>query len=183
MKLLIGLGNPGKRYEKTRHNVGFMVLDALLAAWEKDGAHPWALSSKFNAEIAHHTIGKEKIYLVKPMTFMNESGQATSLVAEYYRISPQDIIVIHDDKDIPLGEVKVQKDRGHAGHNGVRSIIDHIGTKDFLRIRVGIAHPEKQGDADTADFVLGKFGLLERKEVTQAIHTSINHILSLVTMK
>jgi PTH1 family peptidyl-tRNA hydrolase len=105
---------------------------------------------------------------------MNESGQSIQLIAAYYQITPENIIVVHDDKDIPLGEIKVQRDRGHAGHNGIRSIIDHLGTKDFHRIRIGIANTKKQEKMDTADFVLGKFGL--EKKVTQLL---INRLISL----
>ena len=177
MKLIVGLGNPGKRYQKTRHNIGFMVLDAIVDVWGQD---QWALSPKFNAEIASVVKGKEKVYLVKPMTFMNESGQSIQLIAAYYQITPENIIVVHDDKDIPLGEIKVQRDRGHAGHNGIRSIIDHLGTKDFHRIRIGIANTKKQEKMDTADFVLGKFGLLEKKEVNAVINKSIDLVETLL---
>lgn len=177
MKLIIGLGNPGKRYEKTRHNIGFMVMDALSKTW---GADQWALSSKFNAEITSAAKGKEKIYLVKPMTFMNESGQSVHLMADYYHVAPEDIIVVHDDKDIPLGDIKVQRDRGHAGHNGIRSIISHLDTKNFHRIRIGIANTKKQEKMDTADFVLGKFGLLEKKEVDNATEKAISLIEEII---
>lgn len=180
MKLIVGLGNPGKRYEKTRHNIGFMALDALQKKW---GAPDWSLSSKFNAEVTSYAPTQEKIYLVKPMTFMNESGQSIHLMAEYYKIEPADIIVIHDDKDIPLGEIKAQRDRGHAGHNGIRSIIDHIGTKDFHRIRIGVANQKKQEKMDTSDFVLGKFGLLERSDVSKVIDKSVLLIEQMLDMK
>lgn len=182
MKLIVGLGNPGVRYQKTRHNIGFMVLDELQDQWLERGASDWSLNAKFNAEISSLQIGKEKIFLLKPMTFMNESGQSVHIVAEYYKIDPKDILVIHDEKDIPLGEIKMQKDRGHAGHNGIRSIIDHLGTKDFHRIRIGIANPKKQGAQDTADFVLGKFGLLERTEVKRTIAAAIEHANKFMTM-
>lgn len=180
MKIIVGLGNPGKRYEKTRHNIGFMVLDELQKKW---GTPDWSLSSKFNAEVTSYAPQKEKTYLVKPMTFMNESGQSVHLMADYYKINPTDIIVVHDDKDIPLGEIKVQKDRGHAGHNGIRSIIDHIGTKDFYRIRIGVANPKKQEKMDTSDFVLGKFGLLERGDVSKAIDKSVALIEQMLDTK
>lgn len=180
MKLIVGLGNPGKRYEKTRHNIGFIVLDALQKKW---GTPDWSLSSKFNAEVTSYAPTKEKIYLLKPMTFMNESGQSVEMMAEYYKINPSDIIVVHDDKDIPLGEIKTQRDRGHAGHNGIRSIIDRMGTKDFHRVRIGVANPKKQEHMDTADFVLGKFGLLERSDVSQTINKSVVLIENMLDMK
>lgn len=172
MKLIVGLGNPGKKYERTRHNVGFMVLDRLHEAWGSYQPSAWELSKKFNAVIAGCTIRSEKVVLVKPMTFMNASGEAVQLIAHFYKIPPADIILVHDDKDLPLGTVKFQRNRGHAGHNGVRSVIEHIGTQDFARYRVGVADP-KQTRGDTADFVLGKFRLLERKPVRDMIEKTV----------
>lgn len=173
MKLIVGLGNPGKRYQKTRHNIGFVAVNALQKHWQ---AEPWSLNSKFNAEISSVMVDGKKIHLLKPMTFMNESGQAVQLFAEYYKISPKDILILHDDKDIPLGEIKIQNDRGHAGHNGIRSIIDHIGTKDFSRVRIGVANAKKQEKTDTSDFVLGKFGLLEWRTVIKIIEDTVRDI-------
>ena len=139
MKLVVGLGNPGKKYEKTRHNVGFIVLDSLKKDLTKYDIGNWELSKKFNAEICGCTINGEKIILAKPMTYMNHSGQSVQLLAHFYKITPEDIVVAHDDKDLNLGIVKNQINRGHAGHNGIKSIIEHIKTQNFHRIRVGIA--------------------------------------------
>ena len=139
MKLIVGLGNPGKKYEKTRHNIGFLVLDRLVQQHRECDFSNWEQSKKFNAEICGGTYKGEKVILVKPLTFMNNSGQAVGMIAQYYKIRPNDLIVAHDEKDIPLGEIRVQKDRGPAGHNGVKSIIEHCGTKNFTRIRIGIA--------------------------------------------
>jgi PTH1 family peptidyl-tRNA hydrolase len=176
MKLIIGLGNPGKLYAKTRHNLGFMVLDYLkndLTGKEKNTS--WELSKKFNAEIYETTIKSEKITLGKPMTFMNDSGIAVQLLMHFYKLKSSDLIVIHDDKDIKLGDIKIQTNRSDAGHNGIKSIIQHLGTQDFTRVRVGIAtdKPKKQ---DTADFVLDKFGLLERKKVEEMIERTVGEI-------
>jgi peptidyl-tRNA hydrolase, PTH1 family len=176
MKLIVGLGNPGKRYEKTRHNVGFMIVEKLHTLLDIHTVSPWELSKKFNAFIAGGSINDEKVFLVKPMTFMNNSGEAVGLIAHYYKIVPEDIIVVHDDKDLPLGTVKVQQNRGHGGHNGIRSITQHIGTKDFGRIRVGIASKNEKRMSDTAQFVLGKFGLLEKKRVEEIINKAAEHI-------
>lgn len=173
MKLVVGLGNPGKQYAKTRHNIGFMVLDTL-----HDG--PWELSKKFNGEISTQTINEQKILLVKPMTFMNDSGQAVALIAHFYKLHPSDIIVVHDDKDLPLGEIRVQTDRGHAGHNGVRSIIECLGSKAFTRIRMGIASTEKKKMDDTAAFVLSKFSLIEKRAVKTMIDRAITEITQLI---
>lgn len=178
MKLIVGLGNPGKKYEKTRHNAGFLLLDMLAQAYHSSN---WSLSKKFNAEISEGMIHEQKVLLAKPMTFMNNSGQSVGLIAQFYKLSPADILVVHDDKDIALGEVKKQTDRGHAGHNGIRSIIEHLGTKDFTRIRVGVAPDDARRMKDTAKYVLGKFGIFEKrtlKAVGENIQSDIEHWLT-----
>lgn len=181
MHLVIGLGNPGKQYQKTRHNVGFMVLDALLEKEKRqDPSLSWKLSKKHNAEIAILHIGEKKIVLAKPMTFMNNSGQSTQLLMQYYNIPHTKLTVVHDEKDLPLGSLKKQTDRGHAGHNGIKSIIQHIGTKEFSRIRVGIAAKKIKKMENTAKFVLGRFGIFEKKDLQKAINMSIEEIYSLV---
>jgi PTH1 family peptidyl-tRNA hydrolase len=176
MKLIVGLGNPGKKYEKTRHNAGFMALDRLHEKLKLNSINSWELSTKFNALISGCTINGEKILLAKPTTYMNRSGEAISLIMHFYKVSLHDLIVLHDDKDIPLGEIKTQSERGHAGHNGVRSIIDTLGTTSFTRIRLGIANPEKMGDVPT--FVLKKFGLFEKKKVEKMLLESVDIVLS-----
>ena len=181
MKLIVGLGNPGKLYEKTRHNAGFMVLDALHANLSAYGINAWELSKKFNAEISGCTAQNEKIILAKPMTFMNDSGQAVQLIMHYYKLAARDLIVVHDDKDILLGNVKTQSDRGHAGHNGVRSIIEHIGAPDFTRIRVGVGSDNPKHMQDVSLFVLGKFGLLEKKGAQKVIQDVAAKIIRQIT--
>lgn len=179
MKLIVGLGNPGKEYAKTRHNVGFMILDALQKQPQPIEWSNWEVSKKFNAEVSTGNYKNDKVILLKPLTFMNESGLAVQLAMHFYKLKADDVIVVHDDKDIPLGDAKVQIDRGHAGHNGVRSIIDHTGTQNFTRVRVGIANAKKT-TTDTADFVLSKFGLLERRIVDKVIDETIKKIFSLL---
>lgn len=179
MKLIVGLGNPGKRYEKTRHNVGFMVLDEIQRSLEHLGMTKWELSKKFNAAITGCTYDGEKILLVKPQTFMNNSGHAVGLIARYYKLTPKDIIVVHDDKDLEIGEIKIQEDRGHAGHNGVRSIIQMVGSKAFARVRVGIAVDSRKMK-NTASFVLGKFGFFEKRHVQDIIKQTVEKTLELV---
>ena len=180
MKLIIGLGNPGKAYSKTRHNVGFMVLDALILGLTDHPAPRWELSKKFNAEIAGTNIGNEKIILAKPMTFMNDSGISVGLIAHFYKIPPRDLIVIHDDKDIALGEIKIQTNRGAAGHNGVSSIAEHIGTQDFTRVRIGIRADNAKKMIDVSKFVLKKFGLLERKKIGESIEKTVEEVKKLI---
>ena len=176
MKLVVGLGNPGKRYEKTRHNIGFLVLDELAKSQQAQ----WSVNKKFNAATTDIMHGEEKIILAKPLTYMNESGQAVGLMAHYYSLSPTDIIVVHDDKDIDLGKIMVQKNRGHAGHNGIKSIFSHLGTKDIERVRVGVASKNNRRMQDTASFVLGKFSLLERRAMQAAITEAMTKVQTLL---
>ncbi len=164
MKLIIGLGNPGKEYEKTRHNAGFLAVDKIVSSSEYQVS---SVKQKFNAEISQGTINNEKTILAKPQTFMNNSGQAVRAILDYYKINPEDIIVIHDDLDIPLGEFKISKNKNSGGHKGVQSIIDHLGTKDFTRIRIGINAENKK--TPTEKFVLGKFSEDETREIERVI--------------
>ncbi len=181
MKLIIGLGNPGKKYQKTRHNVGFNILENLQKELKIYGINDWQLNKKFNAETCGTTIKGEKIILVKPMTFMNSSGQAVQLLAHFYKVVPRDIIIVHDDKDLMLGTIKTQEDRGHAGHNGIKSIIEHIKSKDFTRIRVGIASENEKKMSNTAKFVLGRFSIFEKNKLQQTIKEAIEEIKKIIT--
>lgn len=183
MKIIVGLGNPGKKYAKTRHNVGFRVLDWLHDNIAKaTGISAWQLNKKFNAEVADYKVGGEAVLLVKPLTFMNASGQTVQLILEYYKLSPHDLLVVHDDKDLPLGEIRAQADRGHAGHNGVRSIIECLGTKEFARLRLGIANTDStSAPIDTADFVLHNFGLRERGAVHTMVEAAADAVVEWIT--
>lgn len=157
MKLIIGLGNTGKEYEKTRHNAGFVVLDEIRNAF---GFFDFSENKKFNAEVseglstsllppgegAQRADEGEKIILAKPLSFMNLSGQVVQTIMSFYKISPKDITIIHDDLDIALGEYKVSADSSSAGHNGVQSIFDSLGTQKIKRIRVGIEGAEKKAE-------------------------------------
>jgi PTH1 family peptidyl-tRNA hydrolase len=156
MFLLVGLGNPGEKYAQNRHNIGFMVVDEL-AAREQAGS----FKSKQNAMVAEVCLGSQKVMLAKPMTFMNESGQAVGKLARFYKIPPEKIIVFHDELDIPYGAVKVKQGGGHGGHNGLRSIDAHLGTRDYLRVRCGIGHP---GDKNrVSGYVLSDFSKEEQQ--------------------
>ncbi len=179
MKLIVGLGNPGKQYEKTRHNVGFMVLDYLHDQLNKTtGLDNWNLSKKFNAEICSGMFYGKKIIMAKPMTFMNASGQSVQLIAHFYKLKSTDIIIVHDDKDIPIGEIKIQTNRGPAGHNGVLSIIENISTQNFTRIRVGIKPTEEKKMKSINKFVLGKFGFSERHILRKMLDTAVDAIIN-----
>ncbi|MFA7245319.1 MAG: aminoacyl-tRNA hydrolase [Candidatus Magasanikbacteria bacterium] len=181
MKLIVGLGNPGKKYEKTRHNVGFMVLDELHKNLLSFGITPWELSKKFNALVCGCSLKGDKIILAKPLTFMNSSGEAVQNIGHFYKLNQKDILVVHDDKDILLGEIKIQENRGPAGHNGIKSIIEHIGTQDFSRVRIGIASDNKNKMKDIPKFVLNKFGFLEKKKLQASISEAIEKIMEIIS--
>jgi len=163
MRLIFGLGNPGKKYQNTRHNIGFAAIDFIFEEWLKgEGFSAWHEEKKFQAEISEGNLNGEKIILAKPQTFMNNSGACAGALVNFYKVEPENVIVIHDDLDIAFGELKVQTDRSSAGHNGVQSIIDRLGTQAFTRVRVGIAKADRAKQGEAADYVLNKFGLVER---------------------
>ncbi len=135
--LIVGLGNPGSQYEDTRHNAGFWLLDAIA---DRCGAS-FKTEAKFFSEVAKASINHRPVYLSKPGKFMNESGQCVAPIARFYKIDPSRILVVHDELDLPPGQVRIKKGGGHGGHNGLRDIVARIGSKDFWRIRVGIGHP------------------------------------------
>lgn len=156
MHAIIGLGNPGKQYEKTRHNAGFIILDMLadFQNWE-----PFRLEKKFESEIDEETIRGKKIIFAKPQTFMNRSGEAVKKIVDFYKIPLGGIVLIHDDLDIPLGQFKISSDASAAGHNGVQDIFNKLGTQKVKRIRVGIEGSEKKKERimSGSDFVLQNF--------------------------
>lgn len=164
IKLIVGLGNPGEKYKKTRHNTGFMTLDAISSRLQTT---TYKLQPRFNAEISEGIISDERIILAKPQTFMNESGASAKAIIDYYKIPIENIIVIHDDLDITLGKYKIIRDRSSAGHKGVQSIIDNLGTKDFTRIRIGIGVENKK--ILTEAFVLENFTEEEREIIDEVI--------------
>ncbi|MEA2097998.1 MAG: aminoacyl-tRNA hydrolase [Patescibacteria group bacterium] len=178
MKLVIGLGNPGEEYKKTRHNAGFLAVDELVLSSKYPsnlaGKQILSTQSKFNAEISQGTMNNEKVILVKPLTFMNNSGQAVRAVLDYYKINTEDIIVIHDDLGILLGKYKISKNKNFGGHKGVQSIIDYLGTKDFTRIRIGIMIENKK--TPTEKFVLERFNEEEMEIVDKVIAEIIKNI-------
>ncbi|MBU0731048.1 MAG: aminoacyl-tRNA hydrolase [Proteobacteria bacterium] len=150
MFLLVGLGNPGDKYSKTRHNIGFLFIDAIAS---KNGLT--LKGTKWRAQTEKVFLWRNQVMLVKPETFMNLSGEAVQQIADYYQVEPQKIIVVHDDMDLMLGQLKISINRGAGGHNGIRSIINLLGTKEFLRIRVGVGRPDAV--MRSSDFVLSKF--------------------------
>lgn len=150
MKLIIGLGNPGKEYEKTRHNVGFNVVDIIANKYNIS----FNENKKFNALECNLNISGEKVIMIKPLTFMNLSGDAIIKYVNYYNITVDDIIVIHDDLDMKLGKIRIAYNSSSGGHNGIKSIIGVLNSQKFVRLKIGIAH---NSDIDTKDYVLGRF--------------------------
>ncbi len=150
IRLIVGLGNPGADYVDTRHNAGFWLVD-LLASELGLG---FRFEKRYNAEECKFKAEGKDIYLLKPQAFMNRSGQAVAALARYYKITPEQILVLHDELDLPAGTNRIKQAGGHGGHNGLRDIVNHLGSRDFFRIRIGIGHP---GDSnEVINYVLHK---------------------------
>jgi len=149
--LVVGLGNPGREYARNRHNLGFMVVDELA---RRTGA---SFRSKFNGEFAETRLDEARIGLLKPETYMNESGLAAEAAARFYKVDPGAILAVHDEGDLDLGRLQVRRGGGLAGHNGLRSLASHLGTQDFLRLRGGVGRPGRGDPRDLADYVLSDF--------------------------
>ena len=173
MFLLVGLGNPGRRYAKNRHNIGYRVLDAVAQC------HGFsAYREKFSAAVAEGVISGEKIFALKPGTYVNHSGQAVGAAVGFYKLDPQAVIVIHDDLALAYGLLRVKRGGGHAGHNGLRDIDAHIG-RDYLRLRIGIGHP---GDKDAVNaHVLGDFTRAEQASLGPIIDAIARHFPLLIS--
>lgn len=163
MQLIIGLGNPGKKYIDTRHNAGFLFLEYLQSTW---GFPPFQKKSAFFSECSEAKKENERIILVRPLTFMNDSGAAVQALSHFHKIEPRNMVVVHDDIDIPLGEIRESFGSRSAGHNGVEDIIRRLGTKDFFRIRIGIKNTDEgtveNSQKNAAAFVLEPFTPTER---------------------
>ncbi len=171
MLLIVGLGNPGEKYQKNRHNIGFALLELIK---EKENFPNFVYEKKFKAEIAK----KDNVYLLKPMTYMNLSGSSVLSFCNYYQINFEEIVVIHDDIDIEVGKIKIDKNRSSAGHKGVESIIKQLKTKDFWRIRVGIGKEEKVKAIDVALKNFNQKELLLLEEVTDKCLEQISEMIS-----
>ena len=186
MKLIVGLGNIGKAYENTRHNVGFIALDAIL----KDLGLKID-SNNFDGDYTVASINDQKVMFVKPTTLMNLSGNCVGQIAKFYKISPEDIIIIHDDMDLQPGQFKVKTKGSSGGHNGLKSIITCLGTEDFIRFKIGIGHPQKQ---TVINHVLSRFTPEEQKKLEKPITkckefvklmlcTTTNQAISMINQK
>ena len=149
--LVAGLGNPGREYERTRHNVGWMVADELARR------HGSSFRSKFSGRVAEVRAGEKRLAVLKPETYMNESGRSVGAAARFFKVPPEQILLVHDDVDLAEGRLQVRRGGGLAGHNGLRSIAQHLGTDDFLRLRIGVGRPERGDRRPVADYVLSPF--------------------------
>ena len=168
MLLFVGLGNPGKEYDGTRHNIGFEAVDAIARA-----ASASDFKEKFSGVWAKGRLGDQDVVLLKPMTFMNLSGQSVQPAAAFFKVAPADIIALHDELDLPFGEVRLKKGGGHAGHNGLRSMIERLGTPDFGRVRLGIGRPPPGFRGDVADYVLSRFDAVEKATVPDTLKRAV----------
>lgn len=162
MKIIVGLGNPGREYSATRHNVGFMAVDVLAERW---GATGWR--ERFDAQVAEYRGGGENVLLVKPQTYMNLSGRAVSALINWYKLTAADLIVIYDDVDLPAGKLRLRPGGGAGGHRGIESLFDHLGSDGFARVRIGVGRPPQY--METADYVLSRFTAEEQPLMAEAI--------------
>jgi peptidyl-tRNA hydrolase, PTH1 family len=179
MKLIVGLGNPGKEYSTNRHNIGFLCLNHFARL------HRITLDRKQSkSRIGTGSVVGNEVVLAKPQTYMNLSGVAVSQLMQKYKITPDDIIVIHDDLDLPLGKIRIRKGSSAAGHNGIKSIIANLGTQDFIRIRVGISRPAVEGENKeerVVDYVLGDFMEVDKPVIEDTIRRVSDALISILT--
>ena len=174
MLLVVGLGNPGREYASHRHNVGFMAVDELAARVRAD-----AFREKFSGSYARAQIGDQQAVLLKPMTYMNESGRSVQPAMAFFKVTPRETVVIHDELDLPFGEVRLKLGGGHAGHNGLRSLMAHLGTGDFGRVRFGIGRPPPGFRGEVADFVLSGFDPVERAKLPDSLKVAVESVLDI----
>jgi len=172
--LVVGLGNPGREYDGTRHNVGFMAVDELRRA------EAWPdFKAKFSGLWTRGELGAESVVLLKPQTYMNLSGDSVQAAATFLKVPANDIVVVHDELDLPWREVRLKVGGGHAGHNGIRSLIQHLGP-DFVRLRIGIGKPPPGFRGDGADWVLSRFDAVEAAELAGVLDTALAAVRTVV---
>ena len=174
MKVVIGLGNPGKKYEKTRHNIGFIAVDNLRKKMNISDER-----EKFQALVSEKNIDGEKVIFLKPQTFMNLSGNSVIEIVNFYKLDPKkDIIVIYDDMDLSFGDIRIREKGSSGGHNGIKSIISHIG-EEFIRIKCGIGAKEK----DAVEHVLGEFNQTEQKDLDEILEKINNCVIEMLSFQ
>jgi PTH1 family peptidyl-tRNA hydrolase len=170
MKIVVGLGNPGKKYEGTRHNVGFSVVDAIAR-----GPGVGGFQDRFAAEVAEWFEDGQKVLLMKPETFMNLSGRAVREAVDFYKVELQDVLVVCDDINLPLGKLRFRARGTHGGHNGLRDIQAHLGTTEYARLRLGVDAPGEPGEA--IDHVLGRFRPTEKPAIKEAVAIAVEGVV------
>jgi PTH1 family peptidyl-tRNA hydrolase len=170
MKLVVGLGNPGKKYDGTRHNVGFAVIDELVR-----GPGVGRFQSRFDADVAEWFEGGEKLLLLKPQTFMNLSGRSVRQAVDFYQIEHADVLVVCDDMALPLGQLRFRARGTHGGHNGLRDIQNHLGTTEYPRLRIGVDTPGERDEA--VDHVLGRFRPSEKPAIQDAVAQAVQGVV------
>ena len=170
-ELIVGLGNPEPKYDNTRHNIGFNAVDELAKIWQLDLKENKRFQGLFAEGVAS---GGKKIRLLKPLTYMNRSGQSVRAVTDWYKLKPQSVLVIYDDMDLPVGRLRMRLSGSAGGHNGMKSIIAHLGGKDFPRLRIGIG--KSDGQKGTVSHVLGKFAPEETKTIEEVLYVSVKAI-------
>jgi PTH1 family peptidyl-tRNA hydrolase len=171
--LVAGLGNPGREYERTRHNVGWLVLDELARR------HGGSWRSKFSGSLAEERLGGARIALLKPETYMNESGRSVAAAARFFKAEPERLLVVHDDVDLEPGRLQARRGGGLAGHNGLRSLAQHLGSQEFLRLRIGVGRPGRGDPRSVSDWVLS--GFAPEDDVEALVSRSADAVESLVT--
>ncbi|QDU63758.1 Peptidyl-tRNA hydrolase [Planctomycetes bacterium Pan216] len=162
MKLVVGLGNPGEKYRRHRHNIGFMILDQVASS---NGASSW--QRQFDGQVCDCRLDGDKMVLLKPQTFMNRSGRSVKQAMSFYKLSPEDVLVVCDDVDLPIGRVRIRAKGGSGGHNGLKDIFSHMGTQEFARFRVGVGSARET--QETADYVLSGFSASQQKVVDEVL--------------
>jgi PTH1 family peptidyl-tRNA hydrolase len=180
MKIILGIGNPGKQYESTRHNLGYRCIDKLSSLYHIDVKKKLCQSLTGTG-----IIGNENVVLAKPQTYVNLTGEATLCLLKKYKLSPDNLIVIHDDLDLPAGRLRIKQGGSSGGHRGIQSIIDILGDKDFIRIKIGISHPElNNGDEnrqkDIVDYVLGMLSDEEERLIAPALENACKAIYDII---
>jgi PTH1 family peptidyl-tRNA hydrolase len=170
LHLIVGLGNPGAEYAKTRHNAGFLLLEKLAARWKAD----WTKERRFNARIARAECNDVRVLLCQPQTFMNLSGEAVGTLKNFYQLLLKRLLVVLDDADLPLGEIRLRARGGSGGHHGLESIEQHLGSQEFARLRMGIGR--KDGGREITDYVLGKFDLSEAALVKKVLDRATDQV-------
>lgn len=171
-QLIVGLGNPEPKYDRTRHNVGFAAVDALAQSWQI----PLSENRKFQAEFGEGKAPQVgKIRLLKPLTYMNRSGQAIRAATDWFKLTPESVLVIYDDMDLPLGKTRLRLSGSAGGHNGMKSAIAHLSTQNFPRLRIGIGKPQQSTGEDSAtiSYVLGRFSSNETKQISEVLQTVV----------